>query len=233
METKEIAQKENKNEIIQTEPVDSIAKCPRCGSNKVNWVFTKRGVSIKCTNCGFDTHFLQDVISHRQKELEVLPILKNMFSQLTFIENTPIDTHFLTGEKGDSPVRYDFKVFFFGKKLARCKVSVIQNTPVERYLITDEQYVQGRPKVFEYLAKIDGLLIFYFPDEPDETKKLAIASCREIKRNATRVTDRFGNDQFHIPVEVRKLIIKTDYQDFKNLLFKNFYDLITEGVYIV
>ena len=225
--------KKQREKIIHTEPIDTVAKCPNCRSNRVNWVFTKRGVAIKCLNCGMDTHFLQDVLSHRKRELEVLPILKRMFSNLTFVENTPIDTNFVTGETGSGKTRYDFKVFWLGRKLARCKVSVVQGTGRDHYIEAEEQYVQGRREVVDYLRKIDAVFIWYFPDEKDESKRIAMASCKDIVKFSVEKEDRFKNIQYHLPKEIRKIIIKTTFQDFKNLIFRNFYDLITEGVYIV
>jgi Zn ribbon nucleic-acid-binding protein len=226
-------QRKKNEEMMHMESVDSVAKCPKCQSNKVNWVFTKRGVSLKCMNCGFDTHFLQDVLSHRKRELEVLPILKKMFPMLIFKENVPIDTDVFSGETGIAHTRYDFGCYWFGKKIAKCKVSVLRNTTREHYLTAEKQYIQGREKVFDYLAKIDAIMIFYFVDEPDEMKKIAMASCREMRKFATMVIDEFKNEQYHLPKEIRKLIIKTDFQDFKNLLFRRFFDIITEGTYIV
>jgi predicted RNA-binding Zn-ribbon protein involved in translation (DUF1610 family) len=220
-------------EVIHSEPVDTIVKCPSCGKNKVNWVFTKRGASLKCMSCGFDTHVLQDVFSHRRKELEVLPILKEIFSQLIFKENVPIDTDIFSGEIGHAKTRYDFGVYWFSKKIAKCKVAVLQNTTRDNYLNAEEQYIQGRPKVFEYLSKINAIMVFYFVDEPDNTKKIAMADCREMKKFAVMVKDRFNNDQYHLNKEIRKVIIKTSFKDFQTLIFRNFYDLITEGVYIV
>jgi len=205
--------------------------CPNCQAvGTLFWVFTKRGVSIKCKKCGMDTHMIQDIYRHRQRELEVIPILKQMFPQLTFIENVPIDTNVLTGEVGKSPVKYDFKVFFFDKKLARCKVSVVQNTKLDHYLKGEEQYLFGRQDMIDYLAKIDGILIWYFPDDG---KKIAMAYVRDIKKFAVEVTDRFSNKQYHLVKEIRRVVIKTSYEDFKTLLFRNLYDLLTRNVYVV
>lgn len=227
----EVMKEESKK--IHEEPIDTVAQCPRCKSNKINWVFTKRGVSIKCKSCGFDTHYLEDVLSHRKRELEVIPILKKIFPQLTFVENIPIDTNILTGKIGRSPVRYDFGIFLFGEKIAKCKVSVCQNITRERYLTTEEQYVQGRPKVFEYLNKIDALLIFYFPDEEFEMNKMAIAKCSDIKRFSNMTRDRFNNEQYHVPKEIRKVIIKTLPSEFKELIFKDLYEYITKNIYVI
>jgi hypothetical protein len=222
--------KKQRDKFDHTEAIDSIAKCPKCGSNKVNWVFTKRGVSIKCQSCDFDTHFLQDVLSHKKRELEVLPILKQIFPQLVFVENISIDSNILTGKLGSSKTRYDFGVFFFGEKIAKCKVLVCQNIEMEKYFISEEQYVQGRKEVVDYLSKIDAIFIWYFPDDG---KKIAMAKCRDIKKFSTTVQDRFHNDQYHIPKEIRKVIIKTDINDFKEMLFKNLYDYITKNVYVI
>jgi len=222
-------QREKNNEIIHTEPIDSIANCPKCGSNKVNWVFTKRGIAIKCLACKWDSHFLQDVLSHRKRELETIPVLKQFFPYLTFIENTPIDANVITGEKGKSPVKYDFKIFFFDKKLARCKVSVVQNTKLEHYLQSEEQYLFGRQDMIEYLAKIDGILIWFFPDD---SNRIAMALARDINKFMVEVTDRFQNKQFSLPKSIRPSVIKTDIKDFKMLIFKNFFDLLTKDFYI-
>ena len=220
-------------EKMQEQKEETEIICPNCRQSKMWLTKTKRTFAWKCPSCGFDTNKPSDLSRHKRRELEVLDILKKMFPYLTFIENKPIDTNFLTGEEGKSKVKYDFKVFFFNKKLARCKVSVIQNTSQERYLTTPEQYVQGRSKVFEYLSRIDSIIVFYFPDEPDQTKKIAMASCKEIMKFATKVTDKFRLEQYHIPVEVRKAIIKTTQTEFKTLLFRNLYDLLTRNVYVV
>ena len=222
-----------------SEPVDTdVAKCPYCGSFKIHWAFTARGIAFKCMACGKDSHFWQDVgvagAKHREKELEALPILKRMFPQLIFVENIPIDAEPITGEGGDQEVRYDAGVCWFSTKIAKIKITVLRNQTQRHYIYEAiENYIQGREKVFEYLSKIDCLMLFYFPDEKDETQKLAIASCREIKKFAIRVTDRFANEQYSLPLDVRKAIIKTDQKSFKDLLFRNLIDHINENLYII
>jgi len=233
-------QKKKNEEMMHTESVEEIKlektdlPCPICGKS-LYLTKTKRNFAWKCLDgCkNFDSNKPQDIFSHRKRELEVLPILKKLFSQLIFKENIPIDTDILSGEMGKAKVRYDCGVYWFGRKIAKLKISVLQNTTRENYLNAEEQYIQGNREVFKYLAKIGTIMVFYFVDEPDEMKKIAMADCREMLKFSTIVKDRFLNEQYHLPKEIRRLIIKTDFQDFKNLLFRRFFDIITEGTYIV
>jgi predicted RNA-binding Zn-ribbon protein involved in translation (DUF1610 family) len=223
-----------KNETEQEEKKEMTdITCPNCGLAKMWLTKTKRTFAWKCPKCSFDTNRPSDLSMHRRRELEILPIIKKMFPQLIFKENVPIDTDILSGEKGRAKVRYDCGVYWFNKKVAKLKISVLQNTSREHYLNADEQYIQGQKKVFEYLAKIGAIMVFYFVDEPDETKKIAMADCKEMLKFSTMVKDRFGNDQHHLSKDIRKIIIKTTFQDFKPLIFRKFYDLITEGIYVV
>lgn len=242
VEEKEENHPEFLEQRIKDNPIDTTIEekeekvpfpCPQCGQDTLFQTKTKRTFAWKCRNCGFDTNKLVDVFGHRGRELEVLPRLKKMFPVLTFVENTPIDTNFITGEKGSGRTKYDFKVFFLGKKLARCKVTVCRNTTRDKYLSAEENYIQGRQEVFDYLSKIDTVFIWYFPDEPDESKKIAMAKCRDIAKFAIEVEDRFKNKQYSIPVGIRKIIIKTEFKDFKDMMFGKFYDIMTEGVYVV
>ena len=221
------------SEIIHEEAIDTnVATCPKCGSNNVNWVFSKRGVSIKCLDCKFDTHAIYDWTHHRKWELEVAQKLKELCPHLLFVENTPIDSDLITGKIGKQEVRYDSSVFWFSDKIDKLKFSILQNISVDRYLETEEQYIFGVPKMVEYLSKIDALLIFYAPDEPDENKRLGIASCKELKKFAIEVKDRFGNNQYIIPKQIRPTLIHFDRQKIVEMLHRNLWKVIKERRYM-
>ena len=219
--------------VIHEEAIDKdIGKCPKCGSKQINYVFTKRGVSVKCSSCQWDTHFLQDVLEYRDKELIVIQKLKELCPHLIFTENTPIDSDLISGKIGDQEVRYDASVFWFADKIDKVKVSIVQNIDHKRYLETDEQYLQGRVSVFEYLAKIDSLMVFFLPNEPVIDNQLGIASCRELKEFAIEVKDRFGNNQFSLPKGVRPALIHFDRQKIVEMLHRNLWKVIKERRYM-
>ena len=222
-------QREKNNEITHEGMEETEIICPNCEKGKLWLTKTKRTFAWKCLICKWDTNRPSDFSRHKKHELGVLNILKQMFPYLTFIENTPIDANVITGERGNSPVKYDFKIFFFDKKLARCKVSVVQNIKLEHYLHSEEQYLFGQQNMIEYLAKIDGILIWFFPDD---SNRVAMALARDIKKFMVEVTDKFQNKQFSLPKSVRPVVIKTDIRDFKMLIFKNFFDLLTKYFYI-
>jgi len=230
---KESEQKVESEEIIHEEAIDTnVATCPKCGSTKINYVFTKRGISIKCVSCQWDTHFLQDVLRHRDKELVIVQKLKELCPHLLFVENTPIDSDLIAGKMGTQEVRYDCSVFWFGDKIDKLKFSTLQNIIVDRYLETEEQYVYGRPEMLDYLAKIDALMIFYATDEPVEEKRLGIASCKELKKFAIKVKDRFLNDQYSIPKEIRVSLITFDREKIVSMLHRNLWKVIKERRYM-
>jgi len=221
------------SEIIHEEAIDkNIGSCPKCGSTKINYVFTKRGVSVKCSSCGWDTHFLQDVLRHRDKELIVVQKLKELCPHLLFVENTPIDSDLISGKVGTQEVRYDTGIFWFGDKIDKIKVSTLQNISVDRYLTTDEQYIYGRPQMLDYLAKIDAIMVFFASDEQVEDKKIGVASCKELKQFAVKVKDRFGNDQYSIPKEIRPAIIQFDRAKIVQMLHRNLWKIIKERRYM-
>ena len=232
---------ENKeDEVIHIEPVDTnVAKCPKCQSFKVSWVFTKRGVALKCMACGFDTHYWQDVgvagVKHRQKELEALPYLKKITPSLTFIENTDYGWEYTlepVQEEVDHKI-YDFKVYHGGYKLERVKVAVCQNTTLQNYLTAEENYFQGRMDVAKKLANTDALVCFYFPDDQAYENKVALAYCRELIKFSETKIDRFKNLQYHIPKEVRKTLITNEPERIKEMLYRNLFKQVFEKRYIL
>ncbi len=226
-------EKVESEEIIHEEAIDKeVGKCPKCGSRKINYVFTKRGMSIKCSECQWDSHYLADVLEHKNRELVVIQKLKELCPHLLFVENTPIDSDLISGKLGNQEVRYDASVFWFSDKIDKIKVSIVQNIDHKRYLETDEQYLQGRISVFEYLSKINSLLIFYLPNEPIMEKQLGIASCKELKKFAIEVKDRFGNQQLSIPKEIRPALISFDREKIVSMLHRNLWKVIKERRYM-
>jgi hypothetical protein len=224
-------------EVIHTEPIDSgIGKCPRCGSNNINWVFTKSGLSLKCLRCEFDTHYIRDVLSHRKRELEALPYLKAICPNLNFLENTDYGWEYLfepqmAEEEGRQGMIYDCKVFMGGYKLERIKISIVQNTTFRHYVIADEQYLQGRKEVFEKLARMDALLVLYFPQDPDT--KIAVAYCKELNKWKEETTDRFKNKQWTIPKAIRPLLYTADTDRIKEMLHRNLFKQVFKKRYLL
>jgi predicted RNA-binding Zn-ribbon protein involved in translation (DUF1610 family) len=220
------------SEQPQEEKID--IPCPKCGQKELFLTKTKRSFAWKCKNkdCSFDTNKLSDVFSHPKKELIVAQKLKELCPHLLFVENTPIDSDLISGKLGNQEVRYDFSVFWFADKIDKIKVSIVQNIDHKRYLETDEMYLQGQEKVFEYLSKIDSLLIFYLPNEPVTEKQLGIASCKELKKFATEVKDRFGNNQYSIPKEIRPALISFDREKIVSMLHRNLWKVIKERRYM-
>jgi hypothetical protein len=222
-----------------TEPVDSgIARCPKCGSDKINYVFSKRGVSIKCMNekCGFDTHYVHDVLGHRNRELEALPYLKSIAPDLNFIENTNYGWEYLlepqvAEEEGRQGMIYDAKVFFGGYKLERLKIAICQNITFKHYLEANEQYLQGRQEVFDKLAKMDALFVWYFPQ--DLETRIALAYCKELAKNTKEVVDRFHNKQYSIPREARGTLITADEERIREILHRNLFKRVFEKRYVL
>jgi predicted RNA-binding Zn-ribbon protein involved in translation (DUF1610 family) len=221
---------ESEEEQPQEEKIE--IPCPRCGMKEMFLTKTKRSFAWKCKNCSFDSNKLSDVFSHPKKELIVAQKLKELCPHLLFVENTPIDSDLIAGKEGKSPVKYDCSVFFFGDKIDKIKVSILQNIDVDRYLTTEEQYLQGSMKVFEYLAKIDSLMIFYAPQEPVEEKRLGVASCKDLKKFAVEVKDRFGNQQLSIPKEIRPTLITFDREKIVSMLHRNLWKIIKERRYM-
>ena len=218
---------------IHAEPVDSgKAVCPRCGSKLIDYVFTKRGISIKCQICSFDTHFIKDVLSHRMKEVEALPYLKAIAPDLNFLENVDYGWDFIIEpEKEDQHLIYDAKVFFGGYKLERLKICIVQNTTYANYVQADENYLQGRQEVFDKLVKSDALMVFYFPQDPEV--KIALAYCRDLRDYAKEVIDRFKNKQYSIPKEVRRTLMVSSKERIREILHRNLFKRIFEKRYVV
>jgi hypothetical protein len=226
-------EKVESEEIIHEEVIDTnVATCPKCRSKNVNWVFSKRGVSIKCLDCKFDTHAIYDWTHHKKWEVEIAQKLKELCPHLLFVENTPIDSDLIVGKIGNQEVRYDCGVFWFGDKIDKIKFSILQNINVDRYLETEEQYVYGRPEMLDYLAKIDALMVYFAPDEPVEEKRLGIASCKELKKFAVKVKDRFQNDQYSIAKEIRGTLITFDREKIVSMLHRNLWKIIKERRYM-
>ena len=221
------------SDTVHTEPIDhGTANCPRCQSDKINWVFTKRGISLKCLQCGYDTHYLQDVVGHRSKELEALPYLKAISPDLNLIENVDYGWEYLLEtEKENQHLIYDAKVFFGRYKLERLKVAVVQNTTYQKYVDAEQNYMQGRPDVFQKLAKMDALIVFYFPD--DQQVKVAVAYSRELAKYAVEVEDLFHNKQYSIPKAIRPALIIADEDRIREMLHRNFMKKIFEKRYVL
>lgn len=188
--------------------------------------------------CGKDSHYWQDVgvagEKHRSRELEALPFLKAIAPSLTFIENIEYGWDYLIEpEKEGQHLIYDCKAFFGGHKLERIKIAICQNITQDRYLTADEQYLQGRQQVFDKLAKMDALLVFYFPDEPDHSRQIAMAYCRELAKHAREMEDRFHNRQYSIPKEIRPILIIADQERMKEMLYRNLAKRIFEKRYVL
>jgi len=154
-----------------------------------------------------------------------------------FIKNIPTYNP-ITGDKtAEVRGRYDFSIYFLGHKLDRARVSVVQNVSVKHYMEAAEQYLVGVKDTVSYLMQKnrDALLIFYFRNETDETKTVGVASFREMRPYIKEVKDRFGNDQFSLEKTARVILIKTDYDGIKQLLFRHFYDVIVKkgDMYII
>lgn len=234
---------ENKQEIIGTngekelwERLPEWVKCPSCKKEgQAHQVFTKRGLSYRCKSCSWDSHQIEDFGYHRRRVIEAAHKLKDMFPTLLFVENIPINSDPLTGEVGEQHMRYDFSIYWFGKKLERCRVSVVQNVTTERYLQTEEQYLVGIKDTVDYLSKKnrDALLVFYFRDEKEESKRIGVASFRELKPHFVEVKDRFDHEQYNVPPEVRKMLIKFGKEEIGQLVYRNFHKVVTEGRFII
>jgi len=216
-------QKKEDSAIVEQLPEEF--ECPNCGS-RMKRVFTKRGIHYKCSKCNYDTNRVFDFSYHEKYKYMVMEKLKEMFPKLNFVENLPIDTNILTGSRGKQRTRYDISAFWFGRKIARIRVEVNRHISYNRFFETDENYVLGNPKIVEYLKKKDALLLHYLINETDVTKQIGLSSIREILKFGQKVTDKFGNEQYHIPKEIRKVVVTFDKNKIEELLFRNFHKLL-------
>ncbi len=203
-------------------------RCPRCGS-PVKQVFTKRGIHYKCTNpsCGWDSNrpFDFDKEARRRHIKACAGILKNMFPQFNFVENFPYSPDILfTGIPEEGKTNYDMSVYWMGHKIQRIRVEINQNLTKEQFFKSDYCYVIGIPQVVEYLAKRKGLVVHYLVNEPKH--KILVSRMDLIVKHCPMQKDKFGNLQYFIPKEIRKLIVVEDYNEIKKLLAANIFDLI-------
>lgn len=199
-------------------------QCPQCFSAMIR-VTTKRGFHYKCSNskCGWDTNRIFDFAYHQKYVQMVADKLKRMFPSLNFVENLPMNINILTGEKQEATKKYDLSAYWFGVKIARIRVEVNRHIDYNRFFETEENYVLGNPQVVEYLSKRDALLLHFLVNEQDENKQIGISEVKSIVGNCKQVVDRFQNMQYHIPKELRRIIVTFDRNKIEDLLFKGFH----------
>ena len=232
--TQEIVGTNGEREVWEKLP--AWVQCPACKQKEHAYqVFGKRGLAYRCKKCSWDSHQLEDLDTHKQLVMVVARRMKDMFPNLLFVENVPVFNDPLTGETGDQYMRYDFSIYWFGKKMERCRVAIIRNTQVDHYLDTEEQYLVGIQKTVEYLSQKnrDGLVILYFPDEKDAKKQICVAAFRELYPHLKQVTDRFNHEQYSVPVPVRKILFKFGKDAIAGLVFRNFYKTVTQNRYVI
>ncbi len=199
--------------------------CPSCRRSDATVVVgTKRGKGIKCQpekgGCGWDSFRPEDWGTRKNYVRAAALAFKNGFPNLSLVTNLPFPANPLIGDEPNQKRRYDFKVYFLGHLLYRLRVCTVRHYSVAQYLEVPEQYVAGDPETVDYLSKPDrdALMMFYFPDaQPKEA--FLLGEVRRMMPYLTEVVDRFENPQYRLPVEVRAVLLLSDYEDMKRLLF--------------
>lgn len=208
--------------------------CPKCGRNDTTVVAeVKRGRTVKCRpekgGCGFDGFKPEDFGTRRNFVQEAARELKKEFPMLTFIQNLGFPANPLTGRESDQRTRYDYTVWLGPNLLERIRFLTVRNTEVGAYLNTPEQYLLGDPRAVEYLqsADRDALYGFYLADCHADFKVL-LAEARKVAPYLKSVKDRFENEQYSIPVEVRPLLLLCDHPDKERLLLRRLGSIVLE-----
>ena len=209
--------------IIEEELPKQIV-CPKCGISGVKQTFSKRGVHFLCTKCGWDSNKIFDLLDRESKIKQCAEELKRLFSKLSFVVNTAYaPDSYLTGRLAERSKNYDLRCYSMGILIARIRIEVDRHIDRKKFMTAEECYVIGRPEVVDYLSKAnkDGIVGHYLVDET--THRIAMSRARVIKKNCSLIKDRFQNDQYHIPINLRPLVVTFDVGEMEDLLFKGFH----------
>ena len=71
------------------------------------------------------------------------------------------------------------------------------------------------------MARKGGMIMHFLTDDPE--KRIAMSRMRVIKDNCPMKKDRFGNDQYIIPKDMRPIIVTFDIREMEDMLFKGFH----------
>jgi len=209
--------------IIEEELPQQIG-CPKCGISGIKQTFSKRGVHFLCTKCGWDSNKMFDLLDRETKIKQCAEEIKRIFPKLNFVVNTVYaPDSYLTGRLAERSRNYDLRCYSMGILIARIRIEVDRHIDQKKFMTAKECYVIGRPEVVDYLSKTnkDGIIIHYLVDETKH--RIAMSCARVIKKNCSLIKDRFQNDQYHIPINIRPLVITFDVNEMEDLLFKGFH----------
>ena len=231
-EPKQVTQQQWQIDHKLIEQLPKTIQCLRCREGTMERCITKRGIHYKCHNCGYDTNQVYDWTNRDDYIKRCMETLKKMFPKLNFVLNyTYSPNSILTGELAERSRQYDIGVFWFGQKIARLRVEVNQNIDHKRFMETEECYVVGRPEVIHYMAKKDGIIVHFLVDDPE--KRIAMSRMKIIKQYCPMKKDRFGNEQYIIPKDMRPIIVTFDIKEMEDLLFKGFHRILYEDATIL
>lgn len=208
--------------------------CPKCGKGDTVVATTKRPVPtggryIKCHACGYDTARPEDWGTRRDYVKLGAECLKAEFPWLTLARNHAFPFNPVTGREADQRVRYDYGAYLLGDRLEKLRFLTVRNTDVGAYLRTPEQYLWGDMDGVDYVTQtdVDALYVFYFPDA-HPVPVTVIGEARRMKPFLTKVKDRFGNDQYHVPDTVREALLATTHEDKAHLLTRRYAGILLE-----
>lgn len=212
--------------------------CPACGrSNATQVAETKRGKFIKCLpergGCGYDTARPEDWGTRKNYVREAIRALKAEFPYLTFFENKTFPFNPLTKRASEQKRNYDYSAWLGPHQLERIRVLTIRGQQTfASYSQTPEQYLLGSMKVVDALREKDALLLFYFAEAPPKPTT-ALAEAHRVGPYLTEAEDRFGNLQYHIPVEVRPVLLVEDHEEKERMLLRKLPHAILEQQEVV
>ena len=213
---------------LTEEELPASFKCPKCGGT-VKQVFTKRGIHYKCQNpkCRWDSNTFFDFDKEgRQRHIKACGrILKKIFPEFNFVRNFPYSPDVVfTGKVDEGKTNYDLSAYWMGNKIQRLRVEINRHLTKEQFFKSDFCYVIGIPSVVEYLAKRKGLVVHYLVDEGKQ--KILMSRMDMVVKHCPMQTDKFGNQQYFIPKEIRPLIVTEDIGEMRRMLTADLYHII-------
>ena len=233
---KRISDQQRQTDHRIEEILPSELACPRCGAPAKQVMETKRGIHFRCTNslCNFDTNQPHDFSkdSRQHYVMKCAQILKDMFPLFNFVHNFPYSPDaFFTGMFNEGVINYDLAIFFFNQKLGRIRVEINRHITQNHFMNADHDvYVIGRKNIVEKLGAKDGIVAHYLVDEPK--KKVGLSRLRQIQKICGTSEDKFGNIQYVIPKDLRKVIITFDWKEMRDLLTKNYFSIHLKNLLI-